>query len=349
MAEHPRVRSMRRSGAAPLIVALSAACAATADTFRCDLVPPSTASNTGQLSLPLNGTLIGNYDAATNPTGTQTRPGLFGGSGNNPIPFTSTIVGDAGFSAAPTGAFTISVTASGGSISGLEVDLTGGTAQELGVTLNINYQTFRTFSPNSTFPGGFTIPVPLAGGEVSALIATQTGPAALVLGTPDAQGTPFTAVVPVNITLVAEFSGAPIGGDPQPGALPLAGRFTVSGASISVTASVSVPEQSSGIPPPPPVVNQPLPLPTVLPAGSTANLLLNGTFGTGSITSGLSANLVASGQRQRTGDINADGVVNALDLAALLAAWGTSQPSADIDGSGTVNGTDLAALLANWG
>ena len=43
------------------------------------------------LSFPLGGTLIGDYDAVSNPEGTRTVPGLFGGSGNNPIPFSAGI------------------------------------------------------------------------------------------------------------------------------------------------------------------------------------------------------------------------------------------------------------------
>ena len=328
---------------------LASACSAAAGTYQCSLVAPSSANNIGQLSLPLNGTFIGNYDAATNPGGTQTRPGFFGGSGNNPISYTSTITGDLGFAASPDGSFAMEIAPTGGSVSGLQIDLTGGTAQEFDVTLNINYQTFRTIAPNSTFPGGFTIPVPIATGEITAMVATQSGAAAIVPGTPDAEGTPFTALVPVTITLEAAFAGSPVEIAPQSAVLPLNGRYTVTGSAIRVTASLSIDQQTLEIPPGPPIQNQPLALPTVLPAGGTANLLLSGTFGTGSYTSGLSASLVADGQRQNNGDINGDGVVNGLDLAAVLGAWGSAQAGADINGDGVVNGVDLTILLANWG
>lgn len=328
---------------------LSVACSAGADTYPCSLGPPSSANNVGQFSIPLAGTFIGNYDAATNPSGTQTRPGFSGGSGNNPINYTSSIVGDAGFAASPSGTFRLELDPAGSSISGLSVNLTGGTAQQFDVTLNINYQTFRTIAPNSTFPGGFTIPIPLAVGQVNSLVAIQTAPAALVLGTPDSSGTPFTALVPAAIALDAEFSGAPVGGDPQDVVIPIIGRYTITGSSIAVTASLSLEQQTAPIPAPPPIDRQPLALPTVLPAGGTANLLLSGTFAAGSFTSGFSASLTASGLRQLVGDINGDGVVSAADLTALLAAWGSSQASADLDGNGTVNGIDLARLLANWG
>jgi glucose/arabinose dehydrogenase len=46
-------------------------------------------------------------------------------------------------------------------------------------------------------------------------------------------------------------------------------------------------------------------------------------------------------------DLNADGTVDAEDLAALLGQWG--QPgSADLDGNGSVDSADLAILLGAW-
>ena len=44
------------------------------------------------IQVPFSGTLIGNYDAETNPDGSQTLPGFFGGSGNNPINFSANSV-----------------------------------------------------------------------------------------------------------------------------------------------------------------------------------------------------------------------------------------------------------------
>jgi len=47
------------------------------------------------------------------------------------------------------------------------------------------------------------------------------------------------------------------------------------------------------------------------------------------------------------GDLNCDGSVNSLDLAALLSAWGTAS-AADLNGDGTVNSPDVAILLSGW-
>ena len=49
-----------------------------------------------------------------------------------------------------------------------------------------------------------------------------------------------------------------------------------------------------------------------------------------------------------SGDINGDGIVNGVDLAALLSQWG-GPGSADSNGDQIVSGPDLAILLSNWG
>jgi len=50
------------------------------------------------------------------------------------------------------------------------------------------------------------------------------------------------------------------------------------------------------------------------------------------------------------GDLNLDGTVDGLDLAALLAVWGlTDPPYGDFNGDGIVSGADLTTLLARWG
>lgn len=48
------------------------------------------------------------------------------------------------------------------------------------------------------------------------------------------------------------------------------------------------------------------------------------------------------------GDINHDGLVNALDLAHILASWGPGGGLADLNEDGQVNGPDLAIVLSNW-
>lgn len=52
----------------------------------------------------------------------------------------------------------------------------------------------------------------------------------------------------------------------------------------------------------------------------------------------------------RLGDINADGLVSAADLASILSHWGAA-PSfirADLNADGAVNAADMTVLLSNW-
>ena len=49
------------------------------------------------------------------------------------------------------------------------------------------------------------------------------------------------------------------------------------------------------------------------------------------------------------GDLDLDGDVDAIALAALLAAWGSIEPAVgDLDGDGVVGALDLSAILARW-
>jgi hypothetical protein len=50
-----------------------------------------------------------------------------------------------------------------------------------------------------------------------------------------------------------------------------------------------------------------------------------------------------------TGDINQDGVVNAIDLSLLVSMWGGSDADADLNNDGVVNAIDLSILVSNWG
>jgi phosphodiesterase/alkaline phosphatase D-like protein len=52
-----------------------------------------------------------------------------------------------------------------------------------------------------------------------------------------------------------------------------------------------------------------------------------------------------------TGDLNADGTVNGLDLVGLIGQWGTcgGSCSGDLNGDGRVDGIDLTTILSRWG
>ncbi|MEY3143693.1 MAG: hypothetical protein RLY21_2186 [Planctomycetota bacterium] len=48
------------------------------------------------------------------------------------------------------------------------------------------------------------------------------------------------------------------------------------------------------------------------------------------------------------GDLNRDGVVNAIDLAEILSAFGFVNPLLDLNGNGLADAADLATVLSNW-
>ena len=48
------------------------------------------------------------------------------------------------------------------------------------------------------------------------------------------------------------------------------------------------------------------------------------------------------------GDLNLDGIVNAVDLAMVLTNWGPAT-TGDTNADGIVNAFDLSAVLAGWG
>lgn len=345
---------MRRCPTAVLVPAILsiAAPAFAVETFIVTLGPSSAFSTDLGVTLPLNGTLIGNYDAVSNPTGTQTRPGIFGGSGNNPIPFSSTLVADSVVDSVPSGELLITIDEEtlAVQVQELSLDLLGEKPGDIGVTLNILYSTFRTISPNSLYPGGTTIPVPLGSGSISVISAVQTGPGAGVLVQQGKNTYQFNVAVPVDLLFTADFQGTPIGGTPTPGVLPLVGTLTRTATGI--TLDVAAADSGTFVQPfdpPQTITNQALALPTVLPPGGTANLLLNGTINQATITQSLGLDVVGNGIRVcNRADFDGDCRVDSPDLAFLLAAWGGRGP-ADLNGDGVVDSQDLAILLAAWG
>ena len=324
--------------------------AAVAGSFDFQLLPTSTAQQSLTITYPLVGTFRGSYDAVTNPTGTLTIPGFFGGSGNNLIAYTaSTQMGDT-INSNPAGSFVLTLNAPGVvAISGFSADLINGTPGDVGIDMTIAYPSFHTVAPNSIYPSVGAITIPLATGAVKVATVVQSG-AAIGTRVETAPNT-YTVTIPVPVTVLVSGSaaGQPFGGDPMPGVIALTGTLVVNGSTATFTASAASTEPLGPLPPPPPIVDQAFPLPTVLPAGSTANLLLSGTFSEGNGSSTLNLAINASGTATPvSGDINGDQFVNAIDLAILLSAWGSDNSIADINNDGIVNGADLPFILGNW-
>lgn len=303
------------------------------------------------VSAPFAGTFIGDWDARTNPEGTQTLPGVFGGSGNQPIDYSAELVVDGSVESAPTGGFTLSIDLPSltASIEGLTLDLLAGKTAAFNGTVNIEYETFHTKNPTALYLGGFTIPIPLGSMDVTAFSVVQTSAASPGILFDNGDGT-FTlaATVEAELTLSASFLGEPLEIPAQIVLVPIGGVLTLSAegalltASIEQTLSESTPLEID------PFVDLPLPLPTLLPPGGTANLLLSGTVEALTLDFSLDATLVATGSAECVpADLTCDGTVDGADLGVLLDAWGSSGPG-DLDGSGEVDGADLGLLLGEW-
>lgn len=346
--------TIHRASTAATAATLLVCAGASADSaiYDCTLNPQtSTFVQTTDIAAPFAGTLIGNYDATTNPTGTQTRPGFFGGSGNQPIPYTANFVLNGDINSNPTGGLVANVDEEALQVivSDLDFDLLGGTAGTLPATININYQTFRTFAPNSVFPGGVTIPVPVGNANITKLQAVQTGKPVSGVLVPSKTGYTFTAAVPVDLILSADAMGTPVADNSViPSVLPVTGTVTVTPTGLQFTFAVSGSNTQTQ-----PVMNgtftdQPLALPTVLPSGSTANLLISGTVTQVTVTTTINSTIRGAGTRRPVpGDLNGDYLVNGSDAALLLNNWGGTGVG-DLNGDGVVGPVDLSILLSNW-
>ncbi len=345
--------SQTRLLAASAAFVATASTLAAATTYTVALVPAQSNLNTSTtVSAPIAGTFIGNYDATTNPGGTQTRPGLFGGSGNNPINYAASLGAGGDVASHPTGGFTLVVDQSllTFSISGLVVNMLGSTSGSIDTTITINYDSFHTVAPNAIFPGGFTVPIPLGAGSIDELNASQTGAAIGGVLVPQGKGVyQFVAAVPVDLLATFTFNGQVFGGTPIPFVLPLTGTIDFSGENVTLSLSGEQTfSQQQPIDPPVAFTDQALDLPTVLPPGGTAHLLFSGSTNSISADADISFNLFADALPVYTpGDLNGDGVVGPADLAILLGAWGTPGPG-DLNGDGVVGPQDLALLLGNW-
>jgi hypothetical protein len=256
--------------------------AAAAQSFQFTLDPgTSTTGLTSTLTWPMPGTAIGNYDATNVPDGTRTLPGLFGGSGNQPVTVSPTLVGDSNFSGAPTGTFTATVDANAGVvvISDLIVDGLGTSQGTTDLTVDLSYQTFRTFAPNSLYIGGFTLPLPLGQVVASNIRFEQTGASALGTITPTGVQDFFDVaiVVPANLSFDVDFLGNATSVGPVPFALPMIGTLDMTGAAPVLALSVDQSGNQTVVDPlgGQTIDNLALDLPTILPTGGTAHLLFN--------------------------------------------------------------------------
>lgn len=299
------------------------------------------------ITAPSTGSLIGNYDPATNPTGTRTKPGVFGTFGeteNVPVPLTVTVVVNGNNTTNPTGAFALRLDPGSGEagLSGLSLDLLGGDDIVVNVTANMLWDTFRTRNPTCLVFGGFTIPIPLGQAVVSTLTAQQGEGEAVGTLVESEPGT-YAVTIPVtlSVALGASFLDNEIPPTPQEVPLVFAAQVIVGGGSASISIDLQgfeTQQQQEG------PIGDPFSVPFTEPLCG-GNLIFN--LQLQSLTSGssVSGTLVAAGDKQAAPacpcDWDGSGEVGVPDIFAFLTSWFAG--SGDFDG---VNGTQVADIFA---
>ncbi|MBK9128437.1 MAG: hypothetical protein IPM13_11665 [Phycisphaerales bacterium] len=310
------------------------------------------------------GTLIGAYDPNTDPTNTRTKPGAFGSFGdteNVPVQVTLDFGLGGNIDTAPVGGFALTLNPGAGtlSIDNLQIDLLGGSPVALTATITLLTETFRTRNPTSLYVGGIPITIPIGQVELSQLTATQEAASGAGTLTPTGPGTyDFTAAVPVLITSSADFFGTPLEPPPSPGVLALEGQIVISGTTATLTSVQPIAFSQSQEP------NQPLPaiplaLPTILPPGDTANVILNLVLQTTTFSFNGTNTLVASGQGPAAmpGDMDCDGDVDFDDIDPFVLALGGQAVyellypdcnwlNADCNGDGQVTFDDIDPFVS---
>jgi hypothetical protein len=307
------------------------------------------------VSATLPGTLIGNYDAATNPTGTRTKPGLFGsfGSTENVASPVSIVAGfnNVPLNTRPSGSFRLLLDVEGLSarVEGYEVNNLATGPLVIPVTAAVTLQTFRTRAPDSTFIGA-TVNQEVGDATITTFrdIQSENGNGTLVVAGPDQ----YTFTVPITVLTILEgdLLDAPIGSpEGTPSAIIVTGTATVRpDGTVAITSTQALDATQTQTPnqalPP-----QPFPLPTILPPGGTANVLLNLTLQSFTSTIAGTRTLTATGTPALCfADFNRDGGVDGADIEAFFVDWSAGENGADVNRDGGVDGGDVQAFFLVW-
>ena len=326
----------------PAVACLLAPAWALAQSYDLSLTDASGIDGSIAVDVQTDGSMVGDWDPDTNPDGTRTKPGLFGSFGpteNVPVPTTAGLsIGD-DLSAMSTGGFSLTIDPDADTMAfaGASLDLLGGSALTLPAEISLQFDTFRTRAPDSTFIGGFPVTFPLDDLSLTTLVFEQTEPADGVLMTTGPDEYTFSIAISGTISGEVEAMGAPIALPPTPFVLPLTGTITVDGDTATL-ASMTTIDQDSLKEPMTPLPAIPLPLPTILPPGSTANVVLNLTLESIAVSLMADLTLVAEGSESGcAADCDGDGSLSLFDFLCFQNLFAAGDPLADCDGDGALS------------
>ena len=302
----------------------------------------------GSVGLAFEGALIGNYDEEANPQGTLTRPGLFGGSGNQPISTSLSFAVGFDDQSLPEGQVVFALEGETLVLSSIEAALPNASVN---LGLELLFETFRSIAPDSLFFGGIPLPLEIGAVDLTSRAVRMANPVSFILlPAPGGEVFAFSGPLPLLYEGVIDLQGTPTPIS-FPFTLEVDGQISSDGAELSMSASTSVNES---FPPETPVgfADIPLPLPTILPPGETANCLLSQDLMQIDSTLDVGFVLVASAPSGPEGDADGDGDVDFEDLVRVLAEWGECLApgacSADFNADGEVGFEDLLVVLTGW-
>jgi hypothetical protein len=243
--------------------------------------PQSGLSGSLALTADTAGTLIGNYDQTNNPSGTRTKPGLFGSFGSTEnVPVNIRIDGQIGgnLSTNTTGSFRMGIDLNTNTLTITDyfADFLSATPENLPATVTLSGDPFRTRNPDSIYPLLIPITLPIGNVLLSEFNATQVGAGAGTLTPIGGNQYNFVAAIAVNLTFAVDLLGTPLG-NTFPFVLPLEGLMTLNGteAHLNSVRPLNFDQSTS------PGITLPgfeFGLPTILPPGGTANVIFNLTL-----------------------------------------------------------------------
>lgn len=305
--------------------------AAASEPFRLVIQPGSSLTVDNSIAAPATGTLIGNYDATTNPSGTRTLPGFIGGSGNNPIPVSMDVAIGGENQTSPAGSMTVLVNTGAGTfaIASLELDLLNETPIETPISATIEYSTFRTVSPSFIYFGGIPLTIPLGSASITVLSATLGAGLSEGALTPNGDGT-FTlaGVATLDLAFQAVVLDQPVDGGTVQIVAPIGGTFVpgLDGESASLSLSLDISNASELPGPFPAVEDVPFDLPTLDP-NAPAKVLLTLTFERIDVRIEGAIAAVAEGPMLCRADFNVDGTADILDFLDYIDGFSTCELS----------------------
>lgn len=232
-----------------------------------------------EVSADTVGTLIGNYDPDGNPTGTRTKPGLFGPFGdteNLPVGVSlgASLAGTPRTQSA--GGFQLTVDPGAGilNMSKFTADFLHSGPEALGAEISLLTETFRTRNPTFLYLGGIPITIPIGEVVLSSLSATQIGAFAPGTLTPLSGGRyAFVAAPLVGLTGTIDILGTELELPVTPVPLVLTGEIAFDGDAAHLT-SVQPLDLGASVDPMVALPQIPLDLPTLNPS-APAHVLLD--------------------------------------------------------------------------